>query len=368
MKRATLSKLNAFILTFIVTAFLFSPVLAQEEPLVLSVEKAKELAEKNNWQLAVDDLEIQTKFNALEKAREDAKILQYSYGTTDNMLDMSLAREVKPIEAETAYEAAKLNKGKNLERLKTDVEKAIYEILLLRKQLELENYRYQVLQERYRIMQVKFSQNIVTESDLDNMKFSVDSKNMDIGSLKDSIAAAELKLKNLIGLRLDGAPLELSAEIKYEPYRNISIDELVKIGIRNNVEIYRLGRNVLAREKEMEVVGRFRSLTSGRYDESRYAYEKALADLETAEANLEVNIRNAFNELLTLEDKVNLAVSREELLKKKLEIAKTKLGTGMMSREQYLAEEQVYMESVFGTLKAKYDYTMRQLEFQVLVR
>lgn len=363
MKKATI-----LILTFIIITYVFSSSFALEENLVLGVRKAQELAVKNNRQLIVDDLEIKTKLNELEKAREDAKVLQYSYGSTDNMLDMKLAREVKPIEANTAYEKAKLNKEKNINKINIDIEKVIYEIIFLEEQLKLEEYRYSVLNERYDILETKYSENLITQKEMDDMKFNIDSKHIDIESVKDLIVSADMKLKNLLSISFEGAPIEVTADIKYMPYKNISIDELVNQAIKNSVEIYELTQNITARETELEIVAEFRNASSKRYDDSNYALGKAKAELDNSKSSIEVNVRNSFNELITLAERVDLAQKYEELLKKKLDIAKLKLDMGISSREEYLTEEQAYNEGVFNTLKAKYNYTMKQLDFQNLIQ
>jgi len=69
----------------------------------------------------------------------------------------------------------------------------------------------------------------------------------------------------------------------------------------------------------MEITERYYTDSNSIYNENKTNLELAKVELEDAKINLEVEIRNKYNDLLTAKDNVELASKWENIQKKKLE-------------------------------------------------
>lgn len=338
-------------------------VYAVSDNMELSVNAIVKMVAENNRQACIDDLEIKAEESAVKKAQNDAKFLGDAYGSTA-ILSNRVTKLVRPLEAEAKLEAAKMTKKDNLRNSQLTAYKAALDILLAQKELEMEKQKLEILKEKYDIIKTKYDKELITENDLRDTEYGLESKHIDIGKVNEKIRSASLKLKKLLNMPLDDTPFDIKDELKFFAVRKIVIDEVVKEAQECNTGIYQKEENLKAKEKTVELMEGLYKAGDTTYDTNILNLETARMDLEEAKINLEVNIRNKYNDLLNQQDKVELAEKYLTLLEKKLKAAEVKYNTGNISREAFLNEKEKFIDAVYRKYAAIHDYNIAKAEFE----
>ncbi|GAE89834.1 TolC family protein [Acetivibrio straminisolvens] len=332
------------ILGLVLTApliFTITTVLAVGENLVFNIEGFQKYAVENSRQVNIDDLEIKTKESALEDAKEDAQFLS-SAGTKSERLKNDIKKEVSPLEAESNLEYAKRAKQKNIDNLKLDVYKAALDRLLIEKELNLQKEKLDILSEKYSMAEARHREGKITENDLNDVKYALDTKKIDVQKVEKNLKTAELELKRLLNLELDDKDLKVEEELTLSKWKSINLEKVIKDAIEKNIDIYKKAEDLKAKEKTMELTEKYYTEGNSTYNENKTSLELARVELEDAKTSLEVQIRNKYNDLLTAKDNVELASKWQDIQKKKLENEELKFEKGLISKEELLNQKKIF--------------------------
>jgi len=358
MKKSISIILAILILTTITTVFAV-------EGQWFSIEESKSLATENSKQTAIDDLTIKSKESALEDAQEDAKMSTGGNGKSD-MLNNKIAKEVTPLKAAADLEYAKRLREENVDKLELEVYKATSKVLLVERELELEKSKQDILVKKYEMAQVRFSEGKLTENDLNDAKYALDLKTIDVNKATKKLETADLDLKRVLGLDMNGELVGIKDDLVLTSTDDIDIEKVVEEALKNDVELYIKAENLKASEKTMEFAKEIYEEDTVEYDAKMLELENAKVDFDDAKVNLEVSIRNKYNDILTAKDKVELAQKWEKINKSKLDNAEFKFEKGIISKEEVLNEKEKYLDSQYQTFLAIYDYNTVKTEFDTL--
>jgi outer membrane protein TolC len=334
---------------------------------MLTLDEAIKLAESNNRQAIIDDLEIASKETAYKEAKEDADMSDDRSGTED-IINERIHTQAYAIQAEMELETAKLKKADNAEKLKDDVTAIFYEILLTEKELENELKKLEIVKERLSIATARYNSKSITEDDLNTAQYNLDKKELDVESIREKLNTLDIKLKSKLNLPFDTETLKLSGTIKLESFPEVDINKAAAQYAEREISVVSALGKYNAAQKIMEETEKFLREGSFIYDDNRVDLEIASRDYEAAKRNAEVNIRNTYNELLSLRDSVVLAQKYQELTAKKLESAKTRYQKGFISKESYLSAEEAYLDSIYNSIKAVYDFNMKLVSFNSMMK
>lgn len=338
-----------------------------EIPAVLSLAEAREIALKNNKQTIIDDLEIKSKEKALETAKENAEMAYDAFGAT-SVLNNRIRKEVRVMEAETGLDVARRTKEDHNERLKLDVSNAFYNILLARKELEKESKKLEIAREKFEIAKSKYSVKSITDDTLANAEYEVISRSLSVESAKEKLKSLDIRLKDLLGLDLDGPELVINGEINMADFEELDIDLLVAETIDSDTGVFSAAGKYNVAKRIMELTEELIKPDTEIYIGNKINLETALRDYIAAKRNREVDIRNSYNDLLNLRDNVDLALRYEELQKRKLENAKTRYEAGKITKEEYLQAEESFIDAVYNKYRAICDFNIKYENFLTMIK
>jgi outer membrane protein TolC len=357
-------KLSILFLTLPVVLAL-TTVLAVETNLINSINGFQKFAVENSRQAKIDDFQIKALESALEDAKHDADF-QPVPGTKINMLNNGIKKEVAPLEAETNLEYAKRSKEENFEKLKLDIYKAALDKLLAQKQLETEASKLEILKGKYSMFEARYKEGKITENDLNDVKYTLDTKEIDRDKAEKNLEIADLELKRLLNVELDGEEVIVEDKLDLNEWRPINIEEMVERAIENNIEIYKKSENLKAREKTMEITEKYYKEGNFSYDDNKVNLETARIDLEDAKINFEVEVRNKYNNLLTAKDNLELATQWQRIQDKKLETAQAKYDQGLLSMEALLDQKEKCLDSEYQRFVAIHGFNILKAELEAL--
>lgn len=328
----------------------------------LTLSDAQKEAEANSKQAVIDDLDIKAKEAGLNRAKSDAKLPISVYGN-ESIITERIRQQVKPIEAETSLELAKMTKEDNAGKLKRNIKSSFLYILLAQRELELANKKLGIAKERLEMTEARYSTNIITEQDLVSSQNDVFSKTIDVEGIKENLRILDMRLKDLMGLPLDGEMLVLEGTIELESFPEVDIEKVISTEVEKDIEVYSTAGKYYASKRTLELIEGLLKPGNETYDRYEIELAKATRDYESIKRNCEINIRNTFNDLLNLRDSVELAIKFEELQIKILDNAKIIYGKGLMSKEEYIASEEKYLDAVYSKYKAICDFNIKNAEF-----
>ncbi|KPU27425.1 hypothetical protein TR13x_04970 [Caloranaerobacter sp. TR13] len=343
-------------------------VYAIGDNLIFTVQDAQETAKMNSKQIKIDDLEIKTKQSELEEAKDEAKEKGGRPGRTiSQTLDNLIIGKVNPLIAETNLEIARMNKDNNIKELKLNVYKLTQEILLTQKELDIEKQKLIILQEKYEINKAKFTEGNITNNDLFNFEYEIDSKEIKIREIEQNITTLSLELKKLLDLPLDENIIAINDELKAEVLKDFDIESSISKALESNISIYEKSQNVKAKELTLELTSKYYNEGDSRYNEAKYDMESAKVDLEDTKINLEVDIRNKYNELQNLKDQLELAEKYFDLISKNVKIANTKYESGTISKYELLQLKEKMLDATYQKYLAIYNYNIAKQELLNMV-
>lgn len=338
-----------------------------EIPAVLSLAEAREIALKNNKQTIIDDLEIKSKEKALETAKENAAMASDAFGP-ESVLNNRIRKEVRVKEAEANLETARRKKQDNIEKLKLNISSTFNNILLAQKELEKELRKLEIAEEKYEIAKRKYNIRSISEDTLSNIEYEVISRSLSVESAKEKLKSLDIRLKDLLGLDLDGPELVINGEINMADFEELDIDLLVAETIDSDTGVFSAAGKYNVAKRIMELTEELIKPDTEIYIGNKINLETALRDYIAAKRNREVDIRNSYNDLLNLRDNVDLALRYEELQKRKLENAKTRYEAGKITKEEYLQAEESFIDAVYNKYRAICDFNIKYENFLTMIK
>jgi hypothetical protein len=375
-------KLKALILT-VTMALSITTVWAVGNDMFLNIEKFQDMALKNTRQSKIDELQIESKKNALEEAEKDAKFLSPST-TRNQKYDNEIQKKVDPFKAKADLEYIKREKDINEENLKREVYETALDILIQEKEVELETEKLKILEEKLKMIKTRYDEGKITDNDLYNAEFAVSSKTIDLNKAQKNLEILKLELKRLLNVELDDSPIKVEDQLVFEPMMDIdmdvdmvvlknvdgvlNIDTIIEKSIEKSLEYYKANKDLEAQEMVMEITKDIYEENHPTYKDNVLALEIAQLNLENIKTSIQVQVRNKYNDLKTAEENVNLAIQWEEIQKKKLEAEELKFEKGMISREQLLNAKEAYIEANYDKFAAIYNHNIIKSEFEALYK
>jgi|LSQX01.3.fsa_nt_gb outer membrane protein TolC len=337
------------------------------EGIKFNIDGYQKLAIENSKQGLIDELEIKAMESALEDAKEDAEFTVL-LGTTQDMYNGSITREVKPLEAQANLELAKKTKDKNTEDANFNIYKEALNVLLLQKQLDTESAKLDMLKEKYKMAQARLKEGKITDNDLDDSGYAVDTKTIEVDKVKKDMEAANLELKRLINVKMDESPVEIEEELVFSGNLNVDMSEVIEKAMAKSVEIYQKEQDFKAKEKTSEIAQKLYNEGDFTYNNDKANFEIAKVELEEAKTKIEVDVRNKYNTFLTAKDSVDMATKWEQICQSKLDSAKLKYEKGLISREELFNAEEKSFDAKYAKFATTKDYNVLKAEFELLYK
>lgn len=332
----------------------------------LTLEEAVEMAVENSRQNAIDDLEIKVREVQLRQAQENAAMTGDAYGA-ERVLENRIRKEVRPMEAQTALEVAKLKKEDNRKKRALEVREVFYSILLAKKELEKETQKLEIQKEKLEFVKARSAAGQLPPDALDEAVYRVLSKSADIENIKEKINTLELRLKLLINMDLADELPEIAGEIKVDLLPDMDLERIIDENLQFDTSVFEAAGRYNAASRTMQFTEELFRAGQTIYDTNKSNLEKALRDYETALRNREVNIRNSYNELQNAKDSLELADSYVDLCLKKLDAAKVKYDKGMIDKEAYLSAKETYLDALFNRERARCEYIIKKENFLSMI-
>lgn len=336
---------------------------AEENIKVFTYESALEAAVKNSIQPALDELNIKSKESALEQAKEDA-IEGFIGGTSQEVVERTFIREVAPMEAEVAVEVARREKIDHEKQLKADVYQEMMRYLLARDSVELKKERISLLEVKYGINLIQFEKGLIAETEITNEKLELSVEDLDLTKMETSLKSDILNIKHRLHIDLSDEN-QIAFDNKLQKVGThyvmdfFNLEKAIEKAVAENTEVYAGQKALEAAQKRMEITQKYLKPGNDFYDKKLYELEAAEKELYDKKVSLEVSIRNAYNDLLTASDTLELANKKLDLENNRLAELQVKFDAGMVSRKDMIDTEINVVSRKQEVLQAVCDFNIK---------
>lgn len=339
------------------------PAFAEENVTKFTYESALETAVENSIQPELDDYNIKSLESALEKAKEEA-IKGFIGGTPQEVAERKIIKQVAPFEAEVNLEVAKRQKADNIKQIKADVYQEMMRVLLAEESIEIKKQRIELLEEKYRIDLKRFGEGLISEADITDEELVLSVEKLELKNMETALASDILNIKKKLHVDLsDDNKIEFDYKLEKIGTHYVidifNIDEAILKAKETNTTVYQKAKALEAAEMKLEITKQHLKPGHDFYDQKVYELEKAKKELYDAETDLEVSIRNAYNELMTAADALELAYKREDLENRRLQALKIKYNAGVISRRDMIDNELALLAKKQATLEAICDFNIK---------
>lgn len=329
------------VVLFLIVTGVFS--YAEESILKYNYESALEAAVNNSIQSALDDFNIKAKESALEEAKKGAN-RSFIGGTNQEIVEWKIAKDVVPQQAEIALEIAKRQKSDNERRFQADVYEEMLNYLLAKNRVAIKKERISLIREKFIIDSMKFSEGIISKADIEDEEIGLSIENLELVKLETELKSNILNAKQKLHVDLSD---EKGIDFEYElnkigsPYviSSFNIDSAIEKALIKNTGVYQKQKVLDIAQLKFNITNEYLKPGNDFYDQKEYELEAAKKGLYDAKTDLEVSIRNSYNELLTSLDALELAQKRTELEESRLSTLKTKYDAGIISRRDMIDSE-----------------------------
>lgn len=329
---------------------------------VLTVDEAHKLAQENSRQAIMDELDIKSKEIALEQAKVDARLAGYRYGS-ESITANRIKMDVNVFESEVKLEEAKRAKEDNAKRLKLEISSSFLNILLTQKELEIETQKLEFAKERLEMAEARYAAKMITQDEVDSAKYNVDSKANVVKGIQSRLKTLDMELKSRLNIPLGGDMLKIKGDIEPDSFPDLNINAVVAINADLDASVFSAEKKYEAAKKAMELTEKLLRTGSPYYESNKISLDAAFRDYEAAVRNREVNIRNAYNDLMNFRDSTTLTAKYEEITRKKADNEKIKFDKGQIQRGTYLSSEEQHLDALFSRYKGIVEFNINRGEF-----
>lgn len=306
-------------------------------------ESALKAAVENSIQPALDDYNIKAKESALEEARKEA-MKGFIGGTYQEVVEKRIVKEVAPLEAEAALEIAKRQKLDNENKFRAEVYEEMLRFIMAKKRVENKKERIALIREKYIIDSMQYHEGLVSKADIEDAEINLSIENLELVKLETELESNILNAKQKLHVDLSD---ETKIDFEYDLNRigsqyvisSFNLEKAIEKAILSSTAIYQKQRAVDIAQMKFDITREYLKPGNDYHDQKEFELESAKMSLYDAKTNLEVQIRNAYNDLLTSQDALELAQRRLELEESRLETLKTKKSAGILSRRDLIDSE-----------------------------
>lgn len=289
---------------------------AEQKTMSFSLKGAKEYALANSRDMEIQRLEIQKAEVAYEdnirgvrtgeKNVDSMPIRDPITGEAIPGADVNIALIEKGVSRRTVafpYQIAKWNLEMKENQVKYNVEKAYFDYLQMKKELEIAEENLKLSQKQYEYGKLKLDVGMISNQQLLGLEMGVLQAQGICDTTKMYFELQLMSFKNTLGVPFN-QQIILTDSIVYRDYEPIDLAKSIKKGLENNI-------GIKMSQESYEISKLTLDAIKGRYPENTFRYReqaveiaKAANQLGAAKSGVEMGVRSAYLNLQTAEKQI----------------------------------------------------------------
>ncbi|MDR1689505.1 MAG: TolC family protein, partial [Clostridiales bacterium] len=272
--------------------------------------------------------------NSLKKAQEDNYIAKENHETLlwsfqsavteEEHIKAAIALTRNEVQTALAYPEI-ANQKKSLE---LTITRYFDTILSAERSLELYDKKLELDKKDLEITKVKAELGLVSKSALDSARLAYDKAAINRSSKVKAINDAYKTLRQTMGVS-ENKKFEVALEFTYKPFAEDNLDGYINDAYTSNLQIITLTENYNLAKYEHDMTS-FSSLLERESSELKLTQQ--LRSIEEAKTKLRDTLKTYYEDILSAEQSYDLALIDIAAMEKQLEIKKTQLEIGKITK------------------------------------
>lgn len=317
-----------------------------------TLEQLQQIALSNSRQAIADDMDIKKKEMAVRTVRSDSRSM------SDSILSVT-----KPLDVVLELDSAKKAKQDNLNQLKVDVYKAVMNIQLCEKEIQLQEQKLANAEEQLNMVKARFKASTITQDDVDSAQYNFDDSKVSLTNTQEKLGTLTLELKKLLNQPLDTKSVKIKGEIKKDTFEDVDLDFQLNNLYKTETSVYKASGKLDIAKRAMEIAQKLYNKGDLYYDNTALDLEEAEYNFSSAKTALEVKVRNTYNDMVSKLDDLELATKYTALMAKKLDNSKIKYDKGTISKDEYMRAKEALLDAQFAELSSIVGFNGARADF-----
>lgn len=264
--------------------------------------------------------------------------------------------------------SAEIRKAQEIEKLKLQIQKDYYDLVLLDGQIKLMEEKLDILNTNINIEETKKKLDLATEHSVENLKSQKRALEISIDEMKSNREIMVDSIKTSVGIEKEDE-IEILLEVPVLlNLQKFELDPLMKSFKENNFDLVTLKTNV---EIQQEVIANMEIA----FEEDDNDYKLALLQLETdllnltkSEQSMEQYVKSLYFQYEKQKEDVYQQLENKRLAEEKLRQAKVQFEIGLISKLQLETQQQEFSQSMFDFNKSFIDLSNTRKEIDVVLK
>lgn len=339
------------------------------EPLALP--ESIQLALEHDPDIQLAELTVKRARLALSKVKDADKALREMRKLPPSILPASMQ---PPFSFEQAVtEKTMLNRAKNAVQyaetaikirkqiLKSEVEKAFYEILKNRSLISVSQKALARAEEQLSQTRTRFDLGLAAKSDVLSAEVQVVSAQVALSSAERALEISMISFNNLLGIPMN-SKTKLTGVLTYEPIE-IDLEASVESALMNRLETKQAQDALSTAKDEFEVASKYYTPNVYDYQEKELGIKEAEIGLERATDAVELSVRLSYSGLKIAESKLHLYDHAIEQAAESLRLATLLYQEGLGTVFQVSSAQTALAQIEFERVIALFDYNVSKAQF-----
>lgn len=333
--------------------------LAQEEEYHLTLEQAIELALENNYQVRLNELNVEKAKLNLEQVKYRAKKIDKQFVRT---YDVALAKYVLPMSAELQLVVAEAQARLSDDILKLNVEKNYYDLLKAQAALKNAEKALERAKEQLRIARAGFEAGAMAQSEVIGAEVLVATKEAQVLTAQNQYEKARVALAESLGLPLDSKIVPVS-QFAFEPLE-VDLAQEIEKAKENDLELIAARGSIPIAEETFKQAKYFYTPNVFMYREAEYQLEEAKVKAKQRESALELNVRQAYLDLKSAEQAYRTLEKSLASAQETYRVAKVRFEAGAATRLEVDQAAGALEEQEEKLMEMLYTYNLAAAQFR----
>lgn len=324
------------ILSLCMALLLFTSVWASAEdteteapaapPETLTLESAIAYAAENHPQVLSARAALEKCNVAVEEA--DSLYHQYQSVTSYSYDIFTVKKGLYLTQAQTGQVIAEKTLEQVTESVKLGVKSAFYSYLSAQERAALLTDSLNATLERVAQNQTRYDNGLITKMDLQSSQLSAKKAQTDLEAAQRNVDIALMQLKNAVGIPVHNN-LTVTGTLQTPDMPETSVDDAETLALQNSMDILRAQQQLVADEKNFEVVKLWYTPRTYKYMEAKAGAESSAHAYDAAMETARINVHKAYDTMKGAYDTYALAQETRDLKKQAYEISKTQYELGL---------------------------------------
>jgi len=278
----------------------------------------------------------------------------YSQSYFLNGRDIYASRTLVPYRIPSQIELLEKNKIVTKKRLELSATQMFYNIILTKESIELQQEITTTSKEQLDLLKEKYNKGVVSKNDVEQVNLEYETVLINLNKQKRMLQNAVLILNKTMGVPLNTSYDKFDGEIKYEPYKEINSEEMVKQAIENRYEILSAKDELNYKNIEYDIAKKYSvnntyvkySLVEKQKTQATLKLEKSIEDIELEITYACETIKNNYFKIENDEISLKSAQTKYNLMKNKYDNGQTTMDVLNLAHIEVSSAKQAMLSDI----------------------